>query len=215
MKSSFVCLAIALSVGGCAINDGRPAQANMSVGDQQKLKSAAHWAVVAQDVTRELALKTVSQNVYVVPSDANTTFSKVFTSQLKSSLAAKGYTLSSTKAGAIEIVITVDSVQHVTPNRYRPGTLSALAAGVLVLREFSETARQSVGAIAGLTVAADAIISSNEINKRPDTEIVLTAVASKDGAILMHNTNIYYLDSIDLSLFTDVNRQFKIVGSTK
>lgn len=215
MKASLVVIAAIVGLVGCAINDGRPVPGNFVVNDQNKLKSAAHWRVVAEDVANQFSLKSSGQSVYVVPADVDTTFSKVFASQLKSSLAANGYTLSQSKAGAIEISVTVDEVQHVTLKRYAPGTLSVLAAGVLVLRDFTETARQAVGAIAGITLATDAIISANEITKRSDTEIVLTTVATKDGVVLMHTTNVYYLDSADTSLFTNSTRQFKLVGGAK
>lgn len=215
MKSRLIVLAAVLGLAGCAIHDGRPAPSYFSVADQGKLKSAAHWRVVAEDVAKQFSLKSSGQAVYVVPAETETTFSKVFASQLRSSLAARGHALSPTQAGAIKISVTIDQVQHVTLDRYKPGTLSSLAAGVLVLREFTDTYRQSIGAAAGLAVAADAIASANELTARPDTEIVLTSVATKDGVVLMHDTSVYYLDSVDSSLFTPATRQFKVVGGAQ
>jgi hypothetical protein len=199
---------------GCAIHDGKPKVATFEVTEQNKLKSASHWRVVAEDVAAQISKKAPAQPVYV-PAGVETTFSKVFASQLKSSLLAKGYALSSTRAGALEISVAVEEVQHVTVSRYTPGTLSKLAAGVLVLREFTDTSRQAAGAVAGLLIAEDAVRSIQEMGKRPSTEIVLTSVATKNGAVLSHNTDVYYLDSVDSSLFSVTGRQFKVLGGAK
>jgi hypothetical protein len=209
-----VALFVSMAVAGCAIHDGRPKVGAFEVIEQNKLKSAAHWRVVAEDVAGQISAKAPAQPVFI-PSGTDTTFSKVFASQLRSSLLAKGYALSPTKAGALEISVTVEEVQHVTLNRYSPGTLSKLAAGVLVLREFTDTARQAVGAVAGLLIAEDIIRSAQELDKRPNTEIVLTSVATKDGVVLSHNTDVYYLDSVDSSLFSVTGRQFKVVGGKR
>jgi hypothetical protein len=210
----FAVALISVALTGCAIHDGKPKVSNFDVIEQNKLKSASHWRVVAEDVANQISQKASSQPVYV-PSGADTAFSKVFASQLKSSLLAKGYALSPTPTGALEIAVSVEEVQHVTLNRYAPGTLSALAAGVLVLREFTDTSRQAVGSSAGLLVAQDIFRSAQEFDKRPNTEIVLTSVASKGGVVLSHNTNVYYLDSIDSSLFSVTGRQFRVVGGAK
>ena len=214
MKGYMVAFAGVLALTSCAIHDGRPRVGNFELVDQNKLKSASHWQLVAEDVASQIVQKVPAQPVFI-PSSNETTFSKVFASQLKSSLLAKGYALSPTRAGALEISVTVDDVQHVTLNRYEPGTLTRLAAGLLVLREFTETARQVIGTAAGLLVVEDIARTVQETEKRPNTEVVLTTVASKDGAVLVHNTDVYYIDSVDTSLFTNTSRQFKVIGGAK
>jgi hypothetical protein len=216
MKGYMIAFAGVLALSGCALHDGKPRVGNFEVGEQNKLKSASHWQLVAQDVASQIVQRVPYQPIYI-PSGTNTTFSKVFASQLKSSMLSKGYTLSQSPVGALHISVTVEDVQHVTLNRYEPGTLTRLAAGLLVLREFTETARQVIGTTAGLLVVEDITRTAQEMDKRPNTEIVLTTEATKDGNVVVHRTDVYYIDSVDTSLFTGAvtGRQFKVIGGAK
>lgn len=198
---------------GCAIHDGRPPVASYTPEPQHKLKSVTHWQIVADDISSQIepVAKFGNQSVFV-PTSPTTSFSKVFSSQLRSSLLKRGVKVtSSTESGALVINVNVDEVRHVTLNQYKPGTLTALAAGVLVLREATDTIRSTIGAGAALLVAEDAYRSFTEHDKRPSTEIVITTTAEKNAQYAIHRTDAYYIDSVDSSLFTETGRQFPVV----
>ncbi len=197
---------------GCAIHDGRPPVARYTPEAQHKLKSVTHWQIVADDIASQIepVAKAGNQSVFV-PTTPATSFSKVFSSQLRSSLLKKGVRVSSAESGALVINVNVDEVRHVTLDRYKPGTLTALAAGVLVLREATDSLRSTIGAGAALLVAADAYRTFTELDKRPSTEIVITTTAEKNAQFAIHKTDAYYIDSVDSSLFTETGRQFPVV----
>lgn len=217
MKTGVFCLlAFTTLLTGCAIHDGRPPVARYNPEAQHKLKSVSHWQIVADDIAGqiELAARTNNQSVFV-PMSQVTPFSKVFSSQLRSSLLKKGVQLSSVESGALVINVTVDEVRHVSMNKYRPGTLTALAAGILVLREATDTARSSIGAAAALAIAGDVIATASTVDERPSTEIVITTTAEKNAQYAFHRTDAYYIDSVDSSLFTETGRQFPVVSGEK
>ena len=207
-----VLLGVLAVTTGCAIHDGRPPVANYHPEAQHKLKSVSHWQIVADDIASQIepVAKAEGQPVFV-PTAPTTSFSKVFTSQLRSSLVRKGVRVNSTESGALVINVNVDEVRHVTLDRYKPGSLTALAAGVLVLREATNTLRSTIGAGAALLVAEDAYRTFSELEKRPSTEIVITTTAEKNAQYAIHKTDAYYIDSVDSSLFTDTGRQFPVV----
>lgn len=197
---------------GCAIHDGRPPVATFDSAPEYKLKSVKHWQVVADDISNQIApvAKSGGQAVFI-PSSTTTSFGKVFPSLLRSSLVSKGVAVSPSPSGALQVNVNVEEVRHVSLNRYKPGTLTALAAGVMVLREGTETARSAVGSLAALAVGADVVASVAEMDKRPSTEVVLTTSAEKEGRYALYRTDSYYIDSIDSSLFTETGRQFPVV----
>ena len=211
IRTLYILALLAVSTG-CAIHDGRPPVANYNPEAQHKLKSVTHWQIVADDIASQIepVAKAGNQSVFV-PTSSATSFSKVFSSQLRSSLLKKGVKVpSAAESGALVINVNVDEVRHVTLNRYKPGTLTALAAGVLVLREATDTIRSTIGAGAALLVAKDAY-KFTELDKRPSTEIVITTTAEKNTQYAIHRTDAYYIDSVDSSLFTDTGHQFPVV----
>ncbi len=200
-------------MGGCAIQDGRPPVATFSVEPEYKLKSATHWQVVANDIANNIERVSAGNNYRVfVPANAQTVFGRVFASQLRSSLIAKGVAVSSVPDGALRVSVAAEEVQHVSLSRYAPGSLTALGAGVLVLRDAAIGRHDVTGSVGAVVVAADVAASIIEMQKRPTTEIVLTTSIEGDGRFLLHRTDTYYVDEVDTSLFTVTSKQFAIVG---
>lgn len=205
-------------LSGCAIHDGRPSVATMDVPAQAKLKSAAHWQVVANDVASQIisaldSRDALSTPLWVSSATPKSTFSTVFASQLRSGLLQRGATVRDEKQSALEVSITVDEVRHVDEKRYRPGTLTWLTAEVLVIRQYllHPTRAVGAGAITALGAGTDAVLSANELSRRPNTEIVMTTAIKRGGAFVMHQTDVYYIDDIDVGLFIP-GREFKVVG---
>lgn len=211
-------LLIAAALAGCALNDGRPSVSGFDTPGQGKLKSAAHWQVVANDVAAQVAASVKAANLaaplVVAPAAPAGTFSRVFSSQLRSALLAQGAAVGEPRPGTLEITVAVDEVRHnVQPERYRPGLLTMLTAGVLVLRQAFVFDRLSGNEALGvLGVGVDAVRSAEEIARRPATEIVLTTALRLDGRFLMHRSDVYYIDDADASLYTPPAREFRLVG---
>ena len=225
-----ICSVLALCIlSGCISYDGRPTVATLQSAPQIKLKSAAHWKVVSQDVAEQVAATLKSQALdgtpVYVPSSSDTAFGKVFSSELRSSLLAKRVPVSSSNKSTLQLDIHVDEVQHLVRRQYRPGSLTALAAGVAVLsrgflaggglRTARNAARDETAAIATVLVGADVIGAINESNSRPTTEIVLTTSITRDGRFVMHNTDVYYVDEVDTGLFDSGARVFAVDGSNR
>jgi hypothetical protein len=203
---------VAFFLSACVINDGKPRPSNMSVGNQEKLKSVKHWDVVADDVALTISELAIDSNSPVfISQDDTTSFGKVFPSYLKSRLITKGVKISTKGESALIVDVNVNAVRHVVLDKYRPGSLSALAGGVLVLRDVANTTRSTIGALAGLAIAADAVKSYNEVTKPPSSEVVLTTSIAKDNLFILHRTDAYYIDGADSSLFENSVREIPVV----
>ena len=151
-----------------------------------------------------------------------TDFDKVFSSQLKSSLLSKGFDVKTTPKGALPIYFEVNAVQHhlVKKNMdYAPGTLTALAAGVMVIRDtviYGAGTNSVIPTTIGLAATADLFALWIEFNKRPNTEISLTITAEVGDKYIIHRTDSYYVDTVDTGLFTtSKSKVFDVVTGEK
>lgn len=198
--------AAAVVLSGCAAHDGRPAQAYFDVPPEYKLKSARHWRVVANDIAVNIqkVVKAPDVQVYVsVPPEPATIFSRVFASQLKSSLFDNAIAITPFEAGSHSVTVTVDTVRHVTLPTYTPGSFSLLAAGVKVLRESQRvggTISQDLGQVV-IAGGTDAALTYRDEHRRPSLEVVLTTSIAHQGRYVFHSTDSYYLDGVDACLF--------------
>lgn len=145
---------------GCTTYDGRPMVATYNPPPEYKLKSITHWNIIANDVASQIEstlqptdtssspdqAKKSRQipSLYILGSNA-TDFDKVFSSQLESSLLAKGFEVKSTPKDALTINFRVNAIRHMQQRNnveYEPGTLTAIAAGVLVIEIRPSTTQQ-------------------------------------------------------------------------
>ena len=213
MRSTWVALFIIFALGGCA-RDGRPKLSYPVVDTQYKLKSAAHWNVVASDVARQLCSRSSGLPIYVPKLSVDTTFSRVFSSQLKSGLQDSGCVLASSTSNAVDVSVSVDEVRHATlsDRRFAPGELTLLASGVLVLRDMATPVTNAVDFYALSLIALDGYSFIKDLSNPPGTEIVLSISARRNDEVVMHKTNIYYIEELDAELFS-LGRRFKVVGS--
>jgi len=209
--SSTSALVASLTIAGCggaywnAQYDGKPEVAAYQVSPQNMLASAKHWRVVADDITSQISkISKPSDTTIFVPEakDPSSQFSKVFASQLKSSLFASGVNVSSSEAGAQKVVVKVDAVKFVEIYKYPPGSLTALGTGVLVVRDLALN-HHPVSAVAAAVVGTDVAASVLSQNKRPVTEIVLTTAIEQNGRYTFHTTDTYYVEGGDICLYKD------------
>jgi len=218
--------ALCFCTSGCAIYDGRPAVKTVEVEDQAKLKSASHWRVMADDVATHIDLSVRAANVLdpmvVVAEQPGSQFSKVFASQLRAGLLQRRLPVAD--RAALEVSFVVENVRHATfSHRYRPGSITALTGGVLVVRDAVLYGSNPVLATMGVAIALDAIATQNEISNRPLTEVVLSTSVRRGGTYVAQRTDVYYIDEADARLFAepapppppapDTSRQFRVVGA--
>ena len=204
-------LGASLLVAGCggaywnSQYDGKPETAIYQVSPQNMLASAKHWRIVADDIASQIAKISKSSDVKVfVPEakDSASQFSKVFTSQLRSSLFGAGVNLTSSEASGQKVVVKIDAVKFVEVSKYAPGSLTALGAGVLVVRDLALNG-DGVGAFAAAVVGTDVAKSIVSENKRPLTEIVLTTAIEQNGKYIHHTTDTYYVEGGDICLYKE------------
>ncbi|MFN5080017.1 MAG: hypothetical protein ACK5EV_04750 [Burkholderiales bacterium] len=220
MKKVLLCFAafFAALASGCALNDGRPMSSTMEIAPVPKLKSSTHWQVVANDVANNLITTARDQQKPLWITDVpKTKFGAVFSSQLLSNLVSSGVVVSRSSPEALQISFSTEEVQHLSPWHYKPGTLTVLSTNVAVIRGalLGTILRNTPsGAIIGLGVGNDIALTLNEMSERPSTEIVLTTKIERNGQLLMHRTDSYYIDGVDSSLFSaPTGKNFKVVGA--
>lgn len=212
-------LLAALLVAGCAIHDGRPPVSTMDVGGQVKLKSASHWQIVAADVSSQIARAFKQDNltprqVWVPDGSSKSRFAAVFASQLRSSLVQSGLVVADSPKTAYEVEVKTEAVWHgKSRHAYRPGTYTALATGVMVLRDAIINGSDPVGAVIGVAAAYDVAKTIDEFSGRPFTELVLTTAIRHNGNYVLHRTDVYYVDEVDVALFETGARDFAVVGT--
>jgi hypothetical protein len=204
MNKVIACFILAAVIcSGCASHDGRPAQAYLKVSPEYKLKSAKHWRVVANDITANIqkAVKASDVQVHVpLPAEPASIFSRVFASQLRSSLFDSALVVTPFEAGAHSVTVTVDAVRHVTLASYTPASLVLLAVGVKVLRDIQNSGHREFGQIA-TAGSADAALTYRDESRRPSLEVVLTTAVMYQGRYVFHSTDTYYVDGVDACLF--------------
>jgi hypothetical protein len=201
-------------LSGCAVHEGRPPVKIFDVPAQGKLKSASHWAVVANDVALNIKnVETVQGRPIFFIMDEKTQFEKIFSPQLQSGLVSQGVPVAVTATNALTLKVRIDSVRHEIIETYRPGTMSSLAAGIQVARGI-ETASQVLNIASALAIAEDIYRSNADNRLRPRTEIAIT-VAVDDGAkLIFSRTDVYYIEDADERLFREPERPrtYRIVG---
>ncbi|MDP2829270.1 MAG: hypothetical protein Q8O37_11775 [Sulfuricellaceae bacterium] len=109
-------LSVAAFSAGCATDV--PIPAGYPTSYQQKMKSAHHWDVLAQDVAKQTASLLAkndqlrSRALFVVPPTEAVTFDAVFRQLLISQLVNQGLTVSGQPAGAVEVRYQTKVVHH-------------------------------------------------------------------------------------------------------
>jgi hypothetical protein len=205
MKKILSCLAIACALVGCGSINGVPADKSFSVPDQYILKSAAHWKLIADDVAHHVASTLRSKEmlsgiaVRVVEPDEPTNFSKVFIPMLQAALLQQQVVLSADPNHPTQLKLKVDEVVH-SPS-YRKGTLTALGAGLLVLRDAWYYESFHLTNAGGLLGAAVADLYAANAMPLPQIELVLSTAVEHEQLIISAKTDIYYLSSDDASAY--------------
>jgi hypothetical protein len=134
---------------------------------------------------------------------ADSRFGETFNKMLISELAARGVQLS-TRASDSVIELKVDTLRHFYDKRsYQPGSLTAVAAGVWLVKGLTDIASPGVVATV-LTVGADvAATLARNTKDAAAGEFALTLVAEKDGLVKASTTNVYLVNYQATGVYLD------------
>ncbi|AKU09954.1 hypothetical protein AzCIB_0049 [Azoarcus sp. CIB] len=215
MKSSYaVIIPTIAALVGCA--SPAPVAQNFPISYQKVARTAHHWDVVADDVVsqtlQEVSTKAQLQGRALIVAPArNTAFNTAFREFMITHLVTAGAQVSVCKmdvatgrgfqADGQVVEIQYDSQLIVHGNdvpNYAPGRLTALAAGVAVIRNAvfdneTNAALLAAGALSdfGLGHAA-----------RPTrTEIIVTTSITDQNRFVTRRSDIYYVPDADAQLF--------------
>ncbi len=195
---------------GCAQLQGVPSAEPFEAARLKKAKSAQHWDVIARDVAAETAAlrdKAALQGkpLHVLAADGSS-FSRAFQTLLVSRMVNQGLDVSTQAAGAITVRYEAQVVRH-PDNRggfYAPGSIAALAGGVLVAREI-DIGNLSYG---GKAAAGTALIAATELgtayarlHSPTNTEVLITTSLIDGTRYLMRKTDVYYVEDVEGMLF--------------
>ena len=194
-------LAGSMLLGGCAAPYSEaPIATNFKTERQNKLQSASHWQLIAEDTANQLmkALPNTQQPLYVEQASQQSDFQIAFNEQLISSLVSAGYPVlkSDNYNGVLTVEVKVKPVRFSEKSRRTPvaGEATMLAGGLWVLRNLYRNSSPG-SAMMGGAVAYDAVRlaqSKNSAGATPRTELVVTASVSDDSRYYANETNVYY-----------------------
>jgi hypothetical protein len=207
---------VALSAFGCA--SPVPVADNFPLTYQKVARTAQHWDVVADDVVAQTAgvLATnqalQSRAIFVPPTPRNTAFDATFRDFVINHMVDRGMPVSvCSSPGGTGMVSNPDVrvryetrvIGHAQMPSYRPGVLTALAAGVFVGRSIAlSDVHPDAAGVAAFGAVALADLATGHIAKPTHTELVVTTTIEENNQFVMRRSDIYYVPDGDVNLFT-------------
>lgn len=211
---------VVLLLGGCSTAQV-PYTQNHPASYQKVARAASHWDILADDVAAQTVAAIGTQKaIYVSAPTEATDFNRAFHNFLITRMVNKNIPVSNQKTGAVEVQYETQVVMHNSERRaYQSGTITALAAGLLVAYNVPHWHPESMkAAFLGAAAGADAAVST-DAGSPTKTELVVTTSAIEGGRYLVRKTDIYYIDPEDVPLFMHFEKQvtpvkeFSIVGA--
>lgn len=215
-------LTFMMCLNACVSTDGVSTPVSFPSAPQYKLKSAAHWKLIAEDFSGQIreALLTKEQSLTPIFLDEPvqpTPFERNFFPMLRAALLAQGLQVSTQAEDAAKLQVQVSKVSHVAT--YRAGTLTLLGGGLLVLRDIVTYDSTYLTNAGGALAAIAADIAMTNHRPPPDLELVLSASIQKEKNYLSSSTQIYYLQSEDQFVYqhppvtAPTSRDFPVKGA--
>lgn len=211
-------LLVPIVLSGCAAPV--PVAENFPITYQKVARTAHHWDVVAEDVVTQTSGALLShpalrsRPVLISPAQQNTAFNVAFHNFLTTQMVSKGLPVNVCKdttrqvgfaqeASAVEVQYDVQLVRRRASNPlYRPGDLTALAAGVVVARSIAVSHFDGAeGSVLGLGLAA---LTDGWLGTRAQptkTEIIVTTTIAENNRFIMRRNDIYYVPDQDAHLY--------------
>ena len=176
--------------------------------EQNKMQATHHWDVLAADIANQINNELILSDyldipVFVretcgdenssCPSPGATVFEESFRDLLITNLVTLGVpTSQKPDKGTLTINYKTQTVYH-HRNKWRtlkPGLLTTLTAGVLVIRN-------APSEIAWLAAAGTADLAQSSYITSSNFEVLVTTSVIADGRYLFRNSNIYYINDQD------------------
>lgn len=191
------------------ISCGRiPEPTGYEYSQQQKMQASHHWDVLAADIANQINNELILNDYLDIPvfvretcGDENqpckpsetTVFEESFRDLLITNLVTLGVPTSPTP-GTDSLIINykAQAVYH-HRNRWRtlkPGLLTALTAGIVVLRN-------APSEIIALAIAGTVDFANASLVTTSNFEVIITTSVIADNHYLFRNSNIYYINDQD------------------
>ncbi|NTV11147.1 MAG: hypothetical protein HGA47_10285 [Zoogloea sp.] len=206
---SLGCMALAAMLTGC-MSAPVPLAANFKSTTQKKVRSAGHWEILAKDVAAETSAMLDKAGVgkdkpvhVSLPPDASA-FDRAFRDFLVTEFVSRGQAVALAPGQAVEVNYGAQVVHHNSPRPDRAvAGLTALTLGLYAVHGAAqlETGAQKMAAGLGFAGLAD-IMGGKNSGGPTHTELVLTTSASDGGRFLARKTDVYYLEDMDVALFS-------------
>ena len=209
LKPLVVALALLTLVAGCSQLAGVPSAQSFPDATLRIAKSAEHWNVIAGDVAVQTAglrdrPELQGKPLYVSPSGDNSDFSRGFQTMLISRLVNIGMDVATTPEGAVEVKYEAQVVRHLAgQGDYQPGTVAALAGGILVARQIllnTSGTGKAVG-VTAMVAGADLANAEVRLHSPTNTEVIITTSLVADNRYLMRKTDVYYVEDAEGVMF--------------
>ena len=101
---------------------------------------------------------------------------------------------------------------------YQPGTVAALAGGILVAREIAIGSASSTAKAVGVTAliaGADLLVAHAKLHSATNTEVIVTTSLIDNNRYLMRKTDVYYVEDAEGVMFEAPFRpQLRTMGVT-
>ncbi len=212
---------VIIVASGCSNLSGRPPVGGIKTDEQLKLSSAAHWGVIANDIAEQVHSKLSSSAyakspIWIPTLQSDPVFHRAIAYQLRSALLSRGFRISTDKKYALTLRLATEEVSHYAPKtqlgnqNYRPGTLTMIGAGVLVLREVQKIVKDlGISAVVGLGATEFGLTKIT-----PTTELLISTSIEDNGEYLMHKSDVYYVDQVNAGLYSESGTNFRVVGES-
>ena len=218
MRVAVLVAPIALFLAACA--SPVPVAENFPTTFQKVARSAHHWDVVAADVVQQTSatLQThpaLKDRPIVIGSGYRATaFNAAFRNFLTNHMVNTGLPVNVCRATGVtgggfaqegtevEVQYEVQLVVHNSIPYYRPGMLTALAAGVVVGRALAVSHFDGTeGSLIGLGLAAGADVALGNSALATRNELIVTTTIADQNRFIVRRSDIYYVPSADTHLF--------------
>lgn len=218
---------LALASGAVAIlsactHSPIPVAENFPLTTQKKVRSAGHWEILSRDVvqqtTQRLSAAGVAKeaDLFVVLPEKPTVFDRAFNDFLITELVNAGYSVTTERtSNAVNVSYKTQLVRHNSERpHFVPGAATALTTGLFVAHGLGANASTGAAMAGVLGFAALADLGAGQYTGGPTAhELVLTTTVERQKRFLVRNTDVYYIENLDASLFTPVtSNQMKVVS---
>ncbi len=200
-----------------------PVAENFPYTAQKKVRSAGHWDAVAGHVasstlTRLAQTSAADSALQVVLPASPTAFDRAFRELLITRLVNDGKTVVERDDAPVKVSYQAQVVRHNSGRpHFVPGLFTAITSGVYVAHYLGVKAHQDAALAGGLGYAVIADVASSQYTGGPThTEIILTTTIMQGDRYLVRNTDVYYIEDSDATLFQTVrgpvSREYKVVS---